>query len=114
MPRFQFERETRTPDSECYVIVENGTEYGRVDVHYTGDMVNATVCLPEDVSEDDIQEVIGEIDERIVMSAEPFRDDLVVTVWLGRLGGVYSEEFDEEFDEDLLEEEIEGDGHHRN
>lgn len=111
MPRFQFERETRTPDSESYVIAENGTEYGRVDIHYTGDMVNATLCLPDDVSEDDIQDVIGEIDERIVMSAEPFRDDFVVTVWLGRLGGVYSEEFDDELEEELLEED-EGDGHH--
>lgn len=114
MPRFQFERESRTEHSESYLIADNGSDYGRVDIHYAGEMVNATICLPDDVSEDDIQDVISEIDERIVMSAEPFRDDFVVTVWLGRLGGVYSEEFDGDVDEELLEEEVDGDGHHRN
>jgi len=108
MPRYEFERETRTPYSESFIISADGREVGRVDVHFTGEMVNATLCLPDDVSEDDIQEVISEVDDRIVMTAEPFRDDLVVTVWIGRQAGVYSEEFEEEIED---EEEIEGDGH---
>ena len=44
------------------------------------------------------------------MTAEPFREDVIVTVWIGRQAGVYSEEFDEELEE-ALEEEVEGDGH---
>jgi len=104
MARYRFERETRTSESESFVIVADDREFGRVDIHYGPDVVNATLCVPDNVSEDDIQDVIGEVDERIVMSANPFRDDFVVTVWIGRQAGVYSEEYDEE-------EEIEGNGH---
>jgi hypothetical protein len=106
MAEYRFERETRTAESESFVIMADEREYGRADIHYGPDVVNATLCLPEDVSEDEIQDVIGEIDERIVMSANPFRDDFIVTVWIGRQAGVYSEDYDEELDED-----IEGNGH---
>ena len=106
MPRYEFERETRTPYSETFIVATDGNEIGRVDIHYGLDLVNATLCVPDDYSEDDIQELIGEVDERLVMSVEPFRDDFVVTVWLGRLAGVFSEEF-----EDEAEEDVEGNGH---
>jgi len=106
MPRYEFERDTRTPHSEAFIVQADGNEIGRVDIHYGPDVANATLCVPDDFSEDHIQELIGEIDERLVMTAQPFRDDFVVTVWIGRQAGVYSEEFEEE-----LEEELEGDGH---
>ena len=108
MPRYEFEREARTTDSEAFVITADGADIGRVDIHYGADLVNATLCVPEDASEDGIQELISEIDERLVLNADPYREDFIVTVWLGRQAGVYSEEFDDE----ELEEEIEGNGHH--
>ncbi len=107
MPRYDFERESRTPYSEAYIITADDNEIGRVDIHYGIDIVNATLCVPEDSSEDDIQDIVGEIDERIVLPAEPYREDFIVTVWLGRQAGVYSEEFDEED----LGEDVEGNGH---
>lgn len=107
MPAYHFERESRTPQSEAIIIVAGDQEVGRVDLHFGRDMVHATLCVPEDVSEDDIQDLIAEIDERLVMPVEPFRDDFVVTVWLGRQAGVYSEDMEEE----LLDEEMNGDGH---
>ena len=106
MPRYQFERESRTPHSEAFIIQEGEDEVGRVDIHYGSDVISATLCVPENASEADIQELIGEVDERLVMSADPYRDDFVVTVWLGRQAGVYSEELEEE-----QEEEMEGDCH---
>jgi hypothetical protein len=106
MPSYQFEREARTPQSEAYAVIKDGREIGRIDIHYTSDLVSATLCAPEDTSENDLQELIGEIDDRLVMTTEPFREDFVVTVWLGRQAGVFSEEFDEEIDED-----VEGNGH---
>ena len=48
-----------------------------------------------------------EVDERLVLPVEPFRDDFIVTVWIGRQAGVYSEDMEEE----LLDDEINGDGH---
>ena len=106
MPRYQFEREYRTPHSETYIIGADDKEIGRVDIQYGDDNVHATLCVPDDYSEDAIQDLMSEIDERLVMSAQPFRDDFVVTVWIGRQAGVYSEDLEEE-----LEEEVEGNGH---
>ncbi|MCH8902195.1 MAG: hypothetical protein IIC88_07830 [Chloroflexi bacterium] len=102
MPNFQFERQARTPYSEAFIIRSGEDDAGRVDIHYGSEVVTATLCLAENATEDDIQELIGEIDERLVMTAEPFRDDFVVTVWLGREAGVYSEDIDDE---------TEGNGH---
>ncbi len=97
----------RTADELIHAFLRAGydNEIGRADIHYGPDLANATLCVPDDFSEDDIQELISEIDERLVMSAQPFREDFVVTVWLGRQAGVYSEELEEE------EEEVEGNGH---
>ena len=106
MPRYQFERESRTPHSEAFVIHQDDNEIGRVDLHYGADMANATLCVPDTFSEDDIQDLIGEIDERLVMTSHPYREDFVVTVWLGRQAGVYSEDYDDEEEED-----VEGNGH---
>ncbi len=109
MPRYQFERESRTPHSEAFIILEGDNEVGRVDVHFGSDVAHATLCIPEDSSEDDIQDLIGEVDERLVMPAAPFREDFVVTVWLGRQAGVYSEDLEEAIDEEP-DEVVEGDG----
>lgn len=106
MPSYHFERESRTSDSEAFIIQADDNEIGRVDIHYGQDLANATLCVSEEASEDDIQELIGEIDERLVMTAHPFREDFVVTVWIGRLAGVYSEELEDEL------EEVSGDGQH--
>src|SRR4051794_39511401 len=102
MADFQFERETRTPYSETFVIESNGNEIGRVDLHYSNSTAYATLCVPGDFSDESIEELIGEIDERIVMSWEPLRDDFIVTVWSGREVGIFSEsgEDDDEDDDD--------------
>ena len=101
MPRFHFERESRTAESESFSILSDDNEIGRVDIHYGQDVVSATLCVPDDYSEDNIQELIAEVDERLVMTAHPFREDFIVNVWLGRQAGVYSEELEEELEEDV-------------
>ncbi len=107
MTEYQFERESRTPYSESYTIEAKGDVIGRVDIHFTASsIVHATLCVPTDFDDDDIQDLIGEIDERIVLTTDVYRDDFVVTVWRGVQAGVYSEEEEEEEDED---EEEEGD-----
>jgi hypothetical protein len=112
MPDYHFERECRTAQSESYVIEADDDEVGRVDIHYTPNVAYATLCVPDSLSEDDIQDLITEIDERLVMSNDPYREDFIVTVWAGRETGVYSEEetFEEEENEGE-EEEAEGNGH---
>ena len=102
MAEYQFERESRTPFSEVYTVEQDGDVVGRVDLHFApAGMVHATLCVPADYDEDDIQDLIGEIDERLVLTTDPYRDDFIVTVWRGENAGVYSEEDeDDEGDDD--------------
>lgn len=95
----EFERESRTPYSEAYTIYEDGGIVGRVDIHYQGTNVHATLCTTADANEERIQTLIDAVDERLVMTAEPYREDFIVAVWRGSPAGVYSDhEGDDEED----------------
>lgn len=101
MADYSFERESRTPFSEAYTVEEGGDVIGRADIHFTpSGVVYATLCVPQDFDEEVIQTLIGEIDERLVLSTDAYRDDFVVTVWRGVQSGVYSEEEEGEEEED--------------
>jgi hypothetical protein len=111
MPGYHFERESRTPYSESYTIEEDDRVIGRVDLHFSAGVAYATLCVPESLTEDDVQDLIGEIDERLVMTADPYREDFIVTVWAGREAGIYS---DEDFEREEAEEDAEtNDNGHR-
>lgn len=110
MPDYVFERECRTPHSECYIIGSGDEEIGRVDIHYTPSIAYATLCIGEDMTEEDIRELVEEIDERLVLTTDQFREDFVVTVWAGRESAVFSDE-DFETEEEEGEEDVEGNGH---
>jgi hypothetical protein len=109
MAEYRFERETRTAYSESYSIWDDEKPAGRVDLHYTSGAVYATICLNEGADEDTVQEVIGAVDDELVMTADPYREDLVATVWAGKELGVYSDEDIAGFG-DELGEEAEGNG----
>jgi hypothetical protein len=94
-----FERESRTPHSESYSLWEEEGLIGRVDIHFQGTNVYATLCTTADANEERIQAIIDAIDERLVMTSDPFREDFIVTVWKGSPGGVYSDNDDDD-DED--------------
>ena len=108
MATYNFERETRTPMSEAFIIEVAGDEIGRVDLHYANSTAYATLCVPTDFDDDAIEELIGEIDERLVMSWEPLRDDFIVTVWAGREVGVFSESGDDDEDDDDDDDSVNG------
>lgn len=108
MSDYQFERESRTPYSEAYTVEADGDVIGRADIHFTpSGIVYATLCVPQDFDEEGIQDLIGEIDERLVLSTDAYRDDFVVTVWRGVPAGVYSEEDEDEGDDEGEDEEEE-------
>ena len=104
---FRFEREARTTHSESWVIEDPEHSLGRVDVHFTSSATYATLTVHSSVDDEAVQTLIGAIDERIVSTADPYREDLVVTVWRGEQVGVFSDEGDTEEDD---EGEGEGDG----
>src|SRR5881396_2563981 len=105
MAGYQFERECRTPQSESYIVELDEEEVGRIDIHYTNSVAYATLCVPESLTSEDIRELISEVDERLVLTTDPFREDFVVTVWTGRETGTYSDE-DLEGEEDEDDEEL--------
>lgn len=107
MPDYSFEREMRTPSSESYSIEQDGDAIGRVDLHFgANNAVRVTLCVPPDFDDDDIEELIADVDERLVLTANAYRDDFIVTVWRGEQAGVFSPEDDE--DEDDAEEQGSG------
>jgi hypothetical protein len=95
-----FERESRTAYSESYAVFEDEGLVGRIDLHYQGENVYATLCTTADADDTRIQQLIDAADERLVMTASPFREDFVVTVWRGSPAGVYSDDTTDDDDDD--------------
>jgi len=110
MSGYHFERECRTEQSESYIIELDDEEVGRIDLHFTPSVAYGTLCVLESLTEEDVRELISEIDERLVLTTDPFREDFVVTVWAGREAAVYSDE-DFEGEEEEEDEDVEGNGH---
>lgn len=97
MANYHFERECRTPYSEVYTVLEEDAPIGRLDVHYAGSLVHATLAVAERMTQEGIQELIEAIDEEILDAVGINRDELVIHVHQGRDLGVYS---DQGFSED--------------
>jgi hypothetical protein len=95
---YRFEREARTPYSESYAIESDEHSLGRVDLHFTSSVAYATLAVHDSLDEEAVQRLIAEIDERLVTSADPYREDFIVTVWRGREVGTFADEPD--FDDD--------------
>ncbi|HJM74365.1 MAG TPA: hypothetical protein QGI71_00660 [Dehalococcoidia bacterium] len=91
---YRFEREARTPHSESYAIEDDQHSLGRVDLHFTSSVAYATLAVHESLDDEAVQRLIAEIDERLVTSADPYREDFIVTVWRGREIGTFADEPD--------------------
>ena len=103
MADYHFEREARTPYSEVYTINDGEHSLGRVDVHYTASATHATLKIHQSLSDEQMHELLAAIDEEIVSTADPYREDLIVTVWRGEEVGVFAD--DDQFeDEDDAED----------
>jgi hypothetical protein len=112
MPDYRFEREARTWSSEQWTIETPEHSIGRVDVHFTSSAAHATLAVHTSVNDEEVQELIAEIDERLVLSGDPYREDFIVTVWRGEELGVFAEESDgdEETAEDTADSEANSTG----
>ena len=105
---YRFIREARTAYSEAYAIEDGEHSLGRVDVHYTTSVAYATLAVHHSLDDEAVQALIAAIDARIVSSADPHREDFIVTVWKGEEAGTYAD--DSDFAEsDYEDEDDEGD-----
>ena len=90
MARYIFERECRTPFSECYTVVDDDEPVGRVDIHFAEVTIHSTVSIGESLTNDDIQDLIDAIDRELLDAIGIVKQELVVHVHQGRDLGVFS------------------------
>ena len=90
MPEFDFQRECRTPFSECYTVIEGDRNIGRLDVHFADVIVHATLNVDESLTGDDVHELIDIVDSELLEAAGIVRQEVVIHVHQGRDLGVYS------------------------
>jgi len=90
MSRFNFERECRTPQSECYTVLEDDSAVGRVDIHYTESVIHASLYIAESLTTDAIQDLIDTMDQELMDSVGIARQEVIVHVHQGRDLGVFS------------------------
>jgi hypothetical protein len=87
-----FERQYRTSTSEGYRVLEDGARLAQVELHYANTVVYCTLILFRELAEHEHFAVIEEIDDRLVLSAEVPREDLMVTVYHGNEVGFYNDD----------------------
>jgi hypothetical protein len=98
-------RVVRTQSSEVYLVWEDDTRLGQVDLHYGPDLIHATLILERELSSEQQADVVDQIDQDVVASHLPRfgREDFLVTVFQGRelepfSDGPDEDDFDDEED----------------
>lgn len=109
MEDVRFERQYRTANSEGYLIVAGDERLGRLELHYSSTIVYGTLIVERETPEEDVLDLIEDIDDELVLTADVPREDFIVTVYQGREIGTYSDEF---FEDDEGEDDDEDDGGH--
>jgi hypothetical protein len=100
-------RVVRTDTSEVYVIWQEDTRLGQVDIHYGYDLIHATLVLEKDLTTEQQGDLVDQLDEEIVSSHLPQfeRENFLVTVFRGtELESFYDSEPDVEEDSEEDEE----------
>ena len=98
-----YHRQSRTLSSEQYQLMDGDQRLGHLDLHFAASEVFATLVLDRELSEQETQQLVEQIDEDLVLSSEVAREDFSVRVYVGRETAWYSD--------DLLSDEFVGDGH---
>jgi|TARA_B100000809_G_scaffold265761_1_gene325615 hypothetical protein len=102
LAELKFEREVRTPYSEAYLVMELDRQVGRVDIHFTSEMVHVAVSVDESLTQETVQQIIDTIDADMCDAVGIARGNFVVHIFQGRETGVLSDENENEneFSED--------------
>ena len=100
MEAARFERTVRTESSEIFNVFGGARRIGRVDIHYGRFEVHATLLLDVELTDDELQALIDQLDEELVQTHDPEREDFLVTVFKSEELGFYSDEFESEDDDE--------------
>lgn len=96
MADYTFERQCRTPYSEAYLIIDGERRVGHIDLHFTQNIVYGTLATENNLTEEEIMDLIEIIDEELVSSADVAREDFIITVHKGHEVGVFSDDLFEQ------------------
>ena len=107
MEAARFERTLRTESSEIFIVYGGARRIGRVDIHYGRFEVHATLLLDTELTDDELQQLIDQLDEELVQTHDPEREDFLVTVYKAEELGFYSDEFESDDDDDDDDEDEE-------
>ena len=83
--KYRMTRLVRTRSSEIYLVWDEDRRLGQLDLHYADDTIHGTLVLEGDLSLEDEEGLISQIDDDIVHSYRPAyeREDFLVTVFRG-------------------------------
>jgi len=92
-PDIRFVRVVRTPHSEQYILWEDETRLGQIDIHYNMDLINATLVVEKELDASRQNAIINQIDEEIITSYLPQfeRENFLITIFHGRELEPYSD-----------------------
>ena len=82
---YKMTRLVRTQTSEIYLIWEEDRRVGQLDLHYAHDTIHGTLILEADMSIEQEESLIAQIDDDIVHAYLPSfdREDFLITVFRG-------------------------------
>ena len=107
MDQYSLQREIRTPYSESFFVIdEEDRDVGRLDVHYPHGMVHATLVVREQLTEEDLREIVNRFFQEMSQLVGVDGIDVAVHTYQGEERGV--------FHSDDLNERRNGNGHSNN
>lgn len=82
---YKMTRLVRTQTSEIYLIWEEDRRIGQLDLHYAHDTIHGTLILESDMTIEQEEGLIAQIDDDIVHAYLPSfdREDFLITVFRG-------------------------------
>jgi len=85
-PLIRFVRVVRTANSEQYILWDDETRLGQIDIHYNLDLINATLVLEKELDVTTQNAIIDQIDEEIITSYLPRfeRENFLITIYQGK------------------------------
>ncbi len=90
MAGYNFQRETRTPYSECYIVLRDDATIGRLDMHFAEPVVHATLNVDDGVTSEDVQDIIDDIEAELLDAVGIYRQEIIIHVHQGKDLGVYT------------------------
>lgn len=89
-------------------MMTGDSRLGSLDLHFTATTVHCTLVLERQLDQAALANLIEQIDEDLVLSADVPRDDFLVSVYVGSEAGFFNDTFRADQEELTLGGESEG------